>query len=81
MYSYRHPMLRAYISTKPGSTPHPITGDELYWFDCLDSSEELAKRVFSSRVVNIEKFDKEWENQLEIAINAPEFPPKGPLWM
>ena len=73
-------MLRSYIESKHGTSPHPITGDELVWVACSGTNEDLAKCVMSTKIVSDGDFESAWRDCFEESLNSPEFPQRGPLW-
>ena len=75
----KHPLLRSYISA-PGEAGNPKTGGEESWLYCKESTEELAKSVVTSSVVQSHGFKESWTQTMQQALNDVRLPLQGPQW-
>lgn len=79
----KHPLLRSYIRANLDVPENPLTGPELVWIACDQDSDQLVKEVVSYTQVSSSTnvtFEKLWKKELELSLNEPSFPERGPLW-
>ena len=69
----KHPMLRSYIRQDPDTSTSA-------WVMCDRPTSTLAKAAIQTFKVKAASFVNTWQSAMQLALNNPSFPDKGPLW-